>query len=278
MRLTDTHCHLYMDRFRADLPAVVARAQEAGVRRMLVPGLDIETSRQAIELAQAYEPIYCAIGFHPTETTALGDAQWRSLRQLLQAEKLAAIGEVGLDYYWVTDADARRQQRRALEQQLGMAEGACLPVVLHLREQEDADSGAAAQDLLSILSAWTSGFADQAASLRGRAGVLHSFSGTPETAAVAMDLGFYIGVTGPITFPTAEHRRGVVQSLPLARILIETDAPFLAPQQYRGKRNEPAYVPHIADRIAQIQSRTPTEVAEATWRNAARLFGWGEPD
>jgi TatD DNase family protein len=267
-----------MDRYEADLPAVIARAAAAGVKRLLVPGLDAATSQRAIQLASEHQPIYCAIGFHPTEAQTLGDTELLRLRQSSSAHKLVAIGEIGLDYYWVTDISHRRRQYAALQQQLALAQGANLPVVLHLREQGDAEYGDAAQDLLAILRDWTTGLSDHASSLRDRAGVLHSFSGSAETAAHAIELGFYIGVTGPITYPNAARRRTLVRDLPLDRILIETDSPFLAPQERRGKRNEPAYVVHIADRIADIRSRTPKEIAEATCVNAARLFGWGEPD
>src|SRR5574340_826927 len=275
MRLSDTHCHLYMDRFDSDRSDVIARAGAAGVERLLVPGLDLNTSQRAIDLAAQYQCIYCAVGFHPTESDALGAADIQRLRELASAHKVVAIGEVGLDYYWIAEKDRRQRQRAALQEQLLLAQEAGLPVVLHLREQDDSESGDAARDLLAILKVWTTELSSSASSLRGRAGVLHSFSGPPDTALEAIDLGFYIGITGPVTYTNAQNRRAVVKSLPLQRILLETDSPFLAPQQHRGKRNEPAYVAHIADRIADIQSRTPIEVAQATWSNAARLFGWG---
>jgi len=278
MQLTDTHCHLYMNRFQVDLPAVIARAAAASVKPMLVPGLDQATSRRALDLTREYSPIYCALGFHPTEAASLDEMALHQLRQLLQSAKVVAVGEIGLDYYWVTDPDVRRMQRAALEKQLELAGALDLPVVLHMREQEDAEDGDAAQDLLAILRAWTSELRARSSLLKDRAGVLHSFSGSVAIAAQAIELGFFIGVTGPITYPKADSRRALVQALPLERLLIETDSPFLAPQQERGKRNEPSYIVHIADRIADIQSRTPTQVAEATTSNAARLFAWGEPD
>ena len=278
MPLSDTHCHLYMDRFESDLPDVISRARAAGVERMLVPGLDAATSQRALELATQYASIYCAVGFHPTEVESLGSTEMQQLKQFSSAHKVVAIGEVGLDYYWVTEKQQRRRQCDALQEQLDLAREAKLPVVLHLREQDDAESGDAARDLMAMLRDWTSELSSQASLLRRRAGVLHSFSGSADIATEAIDLGFYIGVTGPVTYPNAEHRRALIKDLPLQRILLETDSPFLAPQQHRGKRNEPAYVAHIADRIADIQSRTPTEVAEATWSNAALLFGWGAPD
>ncbi len=267
-----------MERFGADLAAVIARASAAGVKRMLVPGLDAATSQQAVELAGRYDDVYCAVGFHPTEAHSLGRGRAAALMELSSTDKVVAIGEIGLDYYWVTDAGERRLQCAALQRQLDLARAGDLPVVLHLREQDDAEQGSAARDLLAILRDWTSDLAFRSSALVGRSGVLHSFSGSPDIAAQAIELGFHIGVTGPITYPNADRRRAVVESLPLDRLLTETDSPFLSPQQHRGKRNEPAFIVNIADRIAAIQSRTPSQVAEATTRNAARLFGWGEPD
>jgi TatD DNase family protein len=278
VELTDTHCHLYMQTFDADLSAVVERAAAAGVTRVLVPGLDKSTSQRAIRLAAAYRSIYSAVGVHPTELAGLDETALAEIRELLSAQKVVALGEIGLDYYWVKDLEARRHQLAALQKQLELAGTANLPAVLHLREEDDAEDGAAARDLLAVLREWTSDLSARSSSLRGRAGVLHSFSGTPDTATQAIELGFYIGVTAPITYPNASRRRALVAGLPLERLLIETDSPFLAPQPQRGQRNEPANVTHIADRIASIQSRTPAQVAESTTSNAARLFAWGEPD
>jgi TatD DNase family protein len=151
-----------------------------------------------------------------------------------------------------------------------------LPVVIHSREKEDAEHGACAEDLMQALEEWVSGLRSRNEALAGHPGVLHSFSGSTETAKRAIDLGFYIGVTGPITYKNAEKKRQMIGDLPLERLLIETDAPYLTPEPYRGKRNEPAFVLHIADKIAEIQSRSPQEVAAATTENAARLFSWRE--
>ena len=278
MTLADTHCHLYMDKFDADISAVVARALAVGVHRMLVPGLDLQTSRRALELAREFESIYCAIGFHPTQTQDVQDRDLLDLKRIMVDPKNVAIGEIGLDYYWVKDEDLRGHQRTILISQLELSHLMNLPAVLHLREQEDIEDGRATRDLLAILRDWATELARASSPLLGRAGVLHSFSGSPDVAAQAIELGFYIGVTGPLTYPNAERRRNLVKGLPLDRILIETDAPFLAPQKHRGQRNEPAFVVDIADRIALIQSRTPADVAQVTTSNAARLFAWGEPD
>ena len=278
LELTDTHCHLDMQRFDADRESVIERATLAGVSRMLVPSVDLESARRVLNLAGGHGAIYAAIGVHPTEVDDLNEFPRENLEQLAAGEKVVAIGEIGLDYYWISEPGRRLKQQTALRMQLEIAEAASLPVVLHMREQDDADKGACADDMLRLLGDWVRGLRSHHSDLADRPGVLHSFSGTPETAAAAMELGFYIGITGPVTYPSAEKRRAVVRGLPIERLLIETDAPFLAPQPRRGQRNEPAFVAIIADRIAEIQSRTLGEVANATNRNAASLFAWGDPD
>ncbi len=268
--LTDTHCHLDLDAFDLDRPAVIERALQVGVTRILVPGVTVESSRRALALAGEYPALFAAVGIHPTDLVSLDDRTLAVLRTLAENPKVAAIGEIGLDYYWVTDPEKQAQQREALRAQLTLAHDLHKPVVLHAREKDDAVQGPCAEDLISILEQWTQP--------SPAPGVLHSFSGSLETARRALELGFYIGVTGPVTYKNAAYRREVIAAIPLERLLIETDSPYLAPHPYRGKRNEPAYVTHIADKIAQIQSRTPQEVVAVTGTNAARLFSWGEAD
>ena len=179
-----------------------------------------------------------------------------------------------MDYYW--NKSPREEQISILKEQLNLAAELELPVVIHSREKEDAEQGTCSEDLIKILEEWVSGLRSRNEALEQRTGVLHSFSGSIETAKRAIDLGFYIGVTGPITYKNAEKKRQVIGNLPLERLLIETDAPYLTPEPYRGKRNEPAFVLHIADKIAEIQSRGTQEIAAATTENAARLFSWRE--
>ncbi len=285
--LTDTHCHLDLRKFDADREVVIQRALDAGVTRILIPGLDAESSQRAVELAEKHPPLYAAVGFHPTDITKLNDHAYESIRRLAEKSRVVAIGEIGLDYYWVTGQEEREAQRTGLQLQLAMALEVNKPVVIHLREEHDAEDGACAADLIRILQEWIavqkhhppaerSAQAIRSKRLAEGPGVLHSFSGSLELARRALALGFYIGVTGPVTYKNAEKRRRVIASLPLERLLIETDAPFLAPDPHRGKRNEPAFVVHIADKIAEIQSRTPQEVAAVTTTNAARLFAWGD--
>ncbi|MFZ5821307.1 MAG: TatD family hydrolase [Chloroflexota bacterium] len=307
MNLTDTHCHLDFHKFDPDRAAVLDRAARAGVERILIPGLTLASSLAAVELAESHPMLFAAIGVHPTESLTWTNETQRDLKSLIPLSlgergrgegylslgersrgegylsprergrgegKIVAIGEIGLDYYW--DAAPRDLQQRVLREQLDLAAELSLPVVIHMREKGDAPDGPCARDLLEILGDWVAGLRSGNEALAEAPGVLHSFSGSLETARQAIRLGFYIGITGPVTYKNAESKREVVKSLPLERLLIETDAPFLAPASQRGKRNEPAFVYEIADKIAQLHSRSLEEVAAVTSMNAARLFSWGE--
>ncbi|NWG08589.1 MAG: TatD family hydrolase [Chloroflexi bacterium] len=287
--LTDTHCHLDFNKFDEDREAVIQRALDAGLTRLLIPALDHKSALAGLRLAEAHPNIFCAIGFHPTDLDKWEEASIEKLRTLIlphpipsptergtQGEgKIVAIGEIGLDYYWVKEPEERAQQREALKQQLRLAEEVNKPVIIHMREENDAWFGQASIDLLEILSEWHTRLMAESSPLVERPGVLHSFNGNLETARKAIHLGFYIGVTGPVTYKNAEEKRQIIRQLPLERLLIETDAPFLTPVPHRGKRNEPAFVAHIADKIAEIHSTTREWVGEITTANAARLFGWG---
>jgi len=273
--LVDTHCHLDLDVFDADRESVLERAAAAGVSRILVPALNRSSALRVIALAEAQPHVFAAVGYHPTEIHETTSADIANLGELATRSKVLAIGEIGLDYFWVKDESERRAQRQALLAHLVLAQRTERPVVLHLREENDAESGSCSQDMLHILEDWTADLRSDNGTLAQRPGVLHSFCGSVDLALRAISLGFCIGVTGPLTFRNAENRTRVVRALPLDRLLVETDAPFLAPVPHRGRRNEPAFVSHIADKIAQIQSRTVREVAITTSANAARLFGWG---
>ncbi len=277
MQLTDTHCHLYWDKFDPDRAEVIQHAVDAGVTRILVPGTTIETSREAIRLAEKHEQVFAAVGIHPTDLETWNTNSIDDLRNFAKsADKIVAIGEIGLDYYWVKEAEKRTRQRQVLKQQLRLAQEVNKPVVIHMREENDAWFGRASADLIEILAAWHADLTAQNHPLAQRPGVLHSFNGNLETARKAIAMNFYIGITGPVTYKNADTKRELVRQLPLDRMLIETDAPFLTPVPHRGQRNEPAFVGHIADKIAEIQSKDPAEVAAATTDNAARLFAWGD--
>ncbi|MFZ5855273.1 MAG: TatD family hydrolase [Chloroflexota bacterium] len=286
MQLTDTHCHLYWDKFDTDRAEVIQRAIASGLTRILVPGTTLETSRDAIRLAEQFEQVYAAVGFHPTDLETWNTNSIENLRNLALSPsplsgrgargegKIVAIGEIGLDHYWVKEEAKRAYQREVLKEQLALAAELNKPVVIHMREEGDAWFGSASEQLLGILSEWHAELKSQNHPLAERPGVLHSFNGTLETAQKAIAMNFFIGVTGPVTYKNAEQKRSIIQQLPMTHLLIETDSPFLAPVPHRGKRNEPAFVVEIADKIAVLKSRKLEEVAAVTTENAARLFLW----
>ncbi len=274
--LTDTHCHLDFNKFDEDRQAAIQCALDAGVERILIPALELESSKAVIQLVNSHANIFAAVGFHPTDLDRWNNASIENLRNLAKsAEKIVAIGEIGLDYYWIKELDKQAQQREVLQQQLKLAQEINLPVIIHMREENDAWFGQASIDLLEIITTWQNELQAQKHPLAEKPGVLHSFNGTLETAQKAIQHNFYIGITGPVTYKNAEEKRQVIRQLPLERLLIETDAPFLTPVPHRGKRNEPAFVVHIADKIAEIHETTREQVAEITSANANNLFGWG---
>ncbi|MCP5097944.1 MAG: TatD family hydrolase [Chloroflexi bacterium] len=253
--LIDTHCHLDFDRFDVDRDEIVQRAFDAGVTRIIVPALDMQNVHSVLRLADQYDTVYAAVGVHPNSTAGWQDQWIGVLRDLARHPKVVAIGEIGLDYYW--DKSPKAMQHRALTLQLELAAELNLPVIIHNRESSD--------DVIRLLSE---------SSLVGREnpGVLHSFSASWETAVSALQLGYYLGFTGPVTFKKAEELRQQVAKVPLDRLLVETDAPFLTPHPYRGKRNEPAYVAYVAERIAMVRGVETAVLAQHSTNNALRLF------
>ena len=273
MNLTDTHCHLDYNKFDSDRAEVIQRANDSGLIRMLVPGLQHRSSSEALRLAESNPSVYAAVGFHPTDLEEFSEQTFEEVKKLANHLKVVAIGEIGIDYYWVKENDKRAFQREVLKRQLQFAKEINKPVIIHMREENDAWFGEASVDLLKILEEWQKSLNGPMAE---KPGVLHSFNGDLETAQKALALNFYIGITGPVTYKNAEEKRGIIRQLPLDKLLIETDSPFLAPVPQRGKRNEPAFVHHIADKIAEIHSKSPAEIAAITTANAARLFAWGD--
>ena len=287
--LTDTHCHLDFNKFDEDRNAVIQRAIQAGVTRILIPALDLESSLSTVRLADSHAILFAAVGFNPTEIEKLDDSSIENLRSIIlthpkpspsrrgtQGEgKIVAIGEIGLDYYWVKEPEKRTLQHQALRQQLKLAGEVNKPVIIHMREENDEWFGQASIDLLQILNEWHQELIRQNHPLAERPGVLHSYNGNLETAQKALALNFYIGVTGPVTYKNAEEKRRIIKQVPITKLLIETDAPFLTPVPHRGQRNEPAFVNVIADKIAEVHMTTLEQVAEITTKNASNLFGWG---
>jgi TatD DNase family protein len=268
--LTDTHCHIDLEKFSPDRGEVLERARLADVGRILVPGLNISSSHSILSLVEKEPSLFAAVGVHPTEAAGLSQAAIDALWELTRHSKVRAIGEIGLDYYW--GACPHEDQQAALRMQLALARDLGLPVVIHFREKGDAPDGPCATDLFVILESWVNELVTAGNPLAGHPGVLHSFSGSLNTAKKAIDLGFFLGVTGPVTYN--KPRQELISALPLEKLLVETDAPFLAPAPHRGIRNEPANVRLIADKIALLHSCSLERCAEMTTANANRLFNW----
>lgn len=251
MDLIDSHAHVDFPQFNDDRDTVLRRAGEAGLVALVNIGTNVDTSRASVELAERYDFIYATVGIHPHDAeTATGQAL-DTLRALAQHEKVVAIGEIGLDYY--RDYSPRSAQRRALEDQLSLASTLDLPVVIHSRD--------AHEDVLGTLGDWAG------------TGVLHTYAAGMERLDQVIDMGFFVGLSGPVTYVKADELRSVARAVPLDRLLIETDCPYLTPEPYRGKRNEPAYVKFVAEAVAQARGTSVQQVADATAENARRLFG-----
>jgi TatD DNase family protein len=256
MELIDSHAHIDFPQFADDREAMLDRAKAAGVETLLAIGTGPgpEKLDSAIPFAEQHDWIYASIGIHPHEAKEVTPQHLDRLAQLAQHPKVVAWGEIGLDYYY--DHSPRDLQDRVFRDQLALAEQAKLPVIIHCRD--------AWPDTLRVL--------DEVWRRTGLGGILHCFTGTLEDAKRGLDMGFMISFAGNSTYPKAASIRDVVKALPLEKILIETDSPFLAPQGYRGRRNEPAYVGEVAKAIATVRNLTPEEVASATTANFRRFF------
>jgi TatD DNase family protein len=254
--LIDTHAHLEMREFNDDREEVIKRAREAGIEYIITIGTTIESSRDAVLLADKYDFIYAAIGIHPHEVKDILHPTYEILRHFAQHKKVVAYGEIGLDYHY--ENSPRTDQKRKFRDMLREARELDLPVIVHDRD--------AHEDTLQILSEeWSPDIG----------GVLHCFSGDAAMAKRAIEMGFSISVAGPVTFPNAESLREVVKQIPIEHLLIETDSPYLAPQPVRGKRNEPAFVRHTAEAVAYLKGLSADDVARITSFNAMQLFGIG---
>ena len=258
--LIDTHAHLDLPQFEADRDAVIERAQAAGVKVIVNAGADLESSRRAVALAEQHPGVYAGVGVHPHDAKTLDGEVLAALRELARQPKVVAVGEIGLDFY--RNLSPQDVQRRAFQAQLAWAARLGKPVIVHDRE--------AHAEVLKALTSWAAGL--MRSPLAGRVGVLHSFSGDLSMAEQAIELGFYISISGPVTYQNARRLAEIVQALPLDRLLVETDCPYLTPHPHRGKRNEPAYVRLVAEKIAAIKGLTLDEVAATTTANARRLF------
>ena len=255
--MIDTHTHLDDARYNDDRDAMIARAREAGVEQFVTIGCDLATSESAVALADRYPFVHASIGVHPHEVKHIQDNWYDEFRRLAQNKKVVAYGEIGLDYHY--NHSSPKEQRERFREQIQLARELRLPVIIHTREAQD--------DTITILK-------DEHASEIG--GVFHCFSGDARLAKDALDLGFYLSFSGILTFQNATALREIARTAPLDRVLIETDCPYLTPVPHRGKRNEPAFVTHVAAQLAAIRSdeagMSPETIALATTRNAKRLF------
>jgi len=260
-KLTDTHCHLNISAFRGDLPDVLERARTEGIQRMLIPGMDLETSRFAIEISQDIPEAYAALGVHPHYADSWNDEIHAEIRELARSSKVVAIGEIGLDFY--RNLSSHETQISAFRDQLQLASELELPVIIHNRE--------AMTEILEIIVPW----AEQNTSVGNlTSGVLHAYSADADSASVAINHGFYLGVAGPITFRNAEIRREITAKIPLDRLLLETDSPYMSPHPLRGKRNEPGNIKYIAQKLSELFGLNLSVIAESTAANANELFRW----
>ena len=253
MQLIDTHAHLDMPEFKADLPQVIQRAQEAGVSTIMTIGIDPASCRKAIEIAEQYPRIFAILGVHPHDAAQIGEGDLERLKVMARHEKVKAWGEIGLDFYRNLSPPAIQQE--IFRRQITIAKELKLPLVIHSRS--------ATPETITCLReerAWEIG------------GVIHCFSGDAKTAEQYLEMGFVISIPGVITFNKAQGLREVVKGLPAEVLMLETDAPFLAPVPHRGKRNEPAYVRLVAEAIAAIRGEDISELAAVTTKNACRVF------
>jgi TatD DNase family protein len=252
--LFDTHTHVNAEQFDEDREEVIRRAQEAGVNQMVVVGFDRETINGALELAEFRDFIYAAVGWHPVDAVDMTDEDLERLEKLTEHPKVVALGEMGLDYHW--DKSPKDVQIDVFRKQIRLAKKTNMPIIIHNRE--------ATEDIIAVLKE------EDAASVGG---IMHCFSAGLEEAQQCLDMNFYISFGGPVTFKNAKLPKEVAKEIPLDRLLVETDCPFLSPHPYRGKRNEPAYVKLVAEKVAELKDISIKELAEITSDNARRLFG-----
>ena len=249
MPIFDTHAHYDADQFASDREAVLTALPAAGVGLVVDPGCDVASSREAAALAERFGHVYAAAGIHPEDCAGCTDADFDAIRELCRREKVVAVGEIGLDYYW-KENPPRDFQEQVFRRQIELALELDLPVIIHDRES------------LRIVLDYP-----------GLRGVFHCFSGSPEMAQELLKRGWYLGFDGPITYKNAKRAPEVAAITPMDRIVIETDAPYMAPVPFRGKRNDSRYLPYVVEKLAEWKGVTPEEMTDITWQNGKRLFG-----
>ena len=249
----DTHAHYDADQFASDREAVLTALPAAGVGLVVDPGCDVASSREAVALAERFDHVYAAVGIHPEDCDGCTDADFDVIRELCRREKVVAVGEIGLDYYW-KENPPRDFQEQVFRRQIELALELDLPVIIHDREAHG--------DSLRIVLDYP-----------GLRGVFHCFSGSPEMAQELLKRGWYLGFDGPITYKNTKRAPEVAAITPMDRIVIETDAPYMAPVPFRGKRNDSRLLPYVVEKLAEWKGVTPEEMTDITWQNGKRLFG-----
>lgn len=255
--LIDTHVHLNADQYDDDLEEVIERAREAGVTHFVVIGFDNKTIDRTMSLIDTYDDVYGVIGWHPVDAIDCTDDDLKRIEELSKHPKIVGIGETGLDYHW--DKSPKDVQKKIFKAQIELAKRVNLPIVIHNRD--------ATGDVVDILES------EGAAEVGG---IMHAFSGSPEIADRVLKMNFMISLGGPVTFKNAKQPKEVAKYVPLDKLLVETDAPYLTPHPYRGKRNEPAYVKLVAEQIAELREISYEEVAKATSENALKIYNISE--
>ena len=251
----DSHAHYDDKQFDGDRDELLSSMGENNIKRIVNVGADLSSSKRAVAMAKQYDFVYAAIGVHPSDVGSLDEADMQWLRETAEYEKVVAIGEIGLDYYWDKEPKVQEQQRFWFRRQLELAREVNLPVIIHSRE--------AAADTMEIMKNHAQGIP----------GVIHCFSYSKEQALEYVKMGYYIGVGGVVTFQNARKLKEAVAELPIERIVIETDCPYLAPVPNRGKRNSSLNLPYVVNTIAELKGMTPEEVEKITYQNAMELYG-----
>jgi TatD DNase family protein len=256
-QIVDTHAHLDMPEFNTDREVVIERARQAAVKTIVTIGIDLKSSQAAVQLTQTYPGVYAAVGIHPHNAEGVTEAEISQLQAMTKQRGIVALGEMGLDYY--RNISPVEAQQRVFNWQLELANNSSLPVIIHCRQ--------AVSDMLDILGKWSS-----KSTLKGPKGIIHCFSGDLATAQTYINMGFVLALGGYIGYPSSLSFREVIREIPIDKLVLETDCPFLPPQQYRGKRNEPAYTLLTLQLLANIKALSIEEVAQKTSANALEVF------
>lgn len=251
----ETHAHYDDEQFDSGREALLASLPDCGIKRVVNIGASIASTKSSVELAEKYDYIYAAVGVHPSEIAELNEEHFMWLKELTKLEKVVAVGEIGLDYYWDKEPAVQERQRYWFRRQMDLAREVGLPIVVHSRD--------AAADTIKVM---------KEAHAEEIPGVIHCYSYSPEMAQELIKMGYYIGVGGVVTFKNAKKLKETVEQIPLERILLETDCPYMAPEPNRGKRNDSRNIPYIVSKIAELKQATPEEVEQITWQNAMNFY------